>query len=80
MKRLFLVAVAVVALVASGCRSGGCGSCSSKGHSSPWLHCDPPCYGKSLQRNTRQVMDFVDVYLLNYDRHDPYRCDPCLGN
>ena len=39
-----------------------------------------PCYGKSFQRDGRQMMDFVDVYFLNYDKHDPYRCDPCLGD
>jgi len=42
--------------------------------------CGPKCYGKNYQRALRQEMDFVDVYFLNYDKHDPFRCDPCLGD
>ena len=42
--------------------------------------CDSPCYGKSLRRDYRQIGDVVNVYFLNYDKHDPYRCDPCLGD
>jgi hypothetical protein len=38
-------------------------------------HCEKPCYGKT-PADGRQMMDFVDVYFLNYDKHDPYRCDP----
>jgi hypothetical protein len=81
-KRLMTLAVAVVALTAAGCSSSGrCGSsCGTKSASTPWLHCEPPCYGKNLKRSSRQMMDFVDVYFLNYDRHDPFRCDPCLGD
>lgn len=65
LKRLMTVALAVSSLALTAC----CG-----------LHCEKPCYGKSLQRDGRQMMDFVDVYFLNYDKHDPYRCDPCLGD
>lgn len=42
--------------------------------------CGPKCYGKSYSRAARQEMDFVDVYFLNYDKHDPFRCSPCLGD
>lgn len=67
LKRLLTAALAVSSLGLAGC-------CSS------WFHCEPPCYGKSFQRSSRQMTDFVDVYFLNYDKHDPYRCDPCLGD
>ena len=63
LKRLLVLAVAVVGLTAAGCAKCGC-----------------KCYTKSLQRDQRQMMDFVDVYFLNYDRNDPFRCDPCLGD
>lgn len=70
MKRLLILAVAVFTLGLA-----GCSSCGGSG-----LHCEKPCYGKNFQRSGRKMMDFVDVYLLNYDRHNPYRCDPCLGD
>ncbi len=65
LKRLLVLAVAVGSIALSGCRC---------------LHCECPCYGKSLCRDTRKMMDFVDIYFLNYDRNDPYRCDPCIGD
>ena len=68
LKRLLTVALAVASLAATAC---SCGT---------GLHCEKPCYGKSFKRDGRQMMDFVDVYFLNYDKHDPYRCDPCLGD
>ena len=42
--------------------------------------CSKPCWGKALQRDARQMGDFVDEYFLTYDKHDPFRCDPCLGD
>ena len=77
MKRLMTLMVAAAALTVAGCSS--CGSCGRSSGSS-LLHCEKPCYGKSFQRDGRQMMDFVDVYFLNYDKHDPLRCDPCLGD
>ena len=76
LKRLLTLVALVGTLAVAGCSS--CKSCSSG--SGGLLHCESPCYGKSLQRDGRQIMDFVDVYLFNYDKHDPYRCDPCLGD
>ena len=69
LKRLLALLVAVAGLTLSGC---GC--------SGGYLHCEPPCYGRSYHRAAVHMMDFVDVYLLNYDKHDPYRCEPCIGN
>jgi hypothetical protein len=66
LKRLMTLAVAVATLTVAGCCGGG--------------SCGPKCYGKNYQRALRQEMDFVDVYFLNYDKHDPFRCDPCLGD
>jgi hypothetical protein len=65
LKRLLVLAVLTVSLTLTAC----CGC----------LRCESPCYGKSFCRAGRQMVDFVDVYFLNYDKHDPYRCDPCLG-
>ena len=75
MKRLMTLMAAAAALTIAGCSSGG--SCGSGGS---LLHCEKPCYTKNLHRSGRQMMDFVDVYFLNYDKHDPLRCDPCLGD
>jgi hypothetical protein len=69
LKRLLTLFAAVALLTVSGC-SAACVR----------LHCEPPCYCCSFQRSTRQMMDVVDLHLLNYDRHDPYRCDPCIGD
>ncbi len=69
MKRLLLLAAVAAALGLA-----GCSACNDP------FHCERPCYAKSFQRDGRKMMDFVDVYLLNYDKHDPYRCDPCLGD
>ncbi|MCC7138317.1 MAG: hypothetical protein IT460_07830 [Planctomycetes bacterium] len=77
-KRVVTLALAAAALFVAGCSS--CNSCKTPSRGATLLHCDPPCYGKALQRSARQVMDVVDVHFLNYDRHDPYRCDPCIGN
>ena len=77
LKRLATLGVLVVALATAGCSS--CGSCGSSSSGS-LLHCESPCYFKSFHRDARQMMDFVDVYFLNYDKHDPYRCDPCIGD
>jgi hypothetical protein len=79
LKRLLIVAAAVGAFGFAGCSSG---SCSKGGCKGPvCLHpCECPCYSKNYCRKSRQMMDFIDVYFLNYDRHDPYRCDPCLGD
>ncbi len=79
LKRFVMVAlVAVAGFLASGC-SSGCGSCGKSG-GGLFHPCESPCYGKAYHRNVRQMTDFVDVYFLNYDRHNPYRCDPCLGD
>ena len=69
--------VTIVAL-AGALGAAGCGSCGGGGGG--FLHCESPCYGASFHRDARQMMDFVDVYFLNYDRHDPYRCEPCIGD
>ena len=75
LKRLLVVAGVVGSFALAGCSSGGCGTGKCGGP--VCLHpCESPCYSKSLCRNTRKMMDFVDVYFLNYDRHDPFRCDP----
>ena len=79
LKRLMTLVVAAAALTVAGCKSNSCGGCS-KSSSGSLLHCEKPCYGKSFKRDGRQMMDFVDVYFLNYDKHDPFRCDPCLGD
>jgi hypothetical protein len=77
LKRLLVVLVAVVGLTLAACSScGGCGG----GGGGCFHPCESPCYGRSFCRATRQMTDFVDVYFLNYDRHNPYRCDPCLGD
>ncbi len=80
MKRLMTLVASVAVLTVAGCSSrGSCGSsCGSSGGN--WPHCEKPCYGQSFKRDGRQMMDFVDVYFLNYDKHDPFRCDPCLGD
>ena len=78
LKRLMLVVVAMVSLTLA-----ACSSCSSPGGCSGPIcthPCECPCYSKNSCRHTRQMMDFIDVYFLNYDRHDPYRCDHCLGD
>jgi hypothetical protein len=86
-KRVLVALGMVGALAAAGCSSGGCGSCStaprcgSTGFGCVCLHpCESPCYCRALCRNTRKMTDFIDVYFLNYDRHDPFRCDPCAGD
>ena len=76
LKRLLTLVALIGTLAVAGCSS--CKSCSSGGGG--FLHCESPCYGSSLHRDARQMMDFADVYFFNYDKHDPYRCDPCLGN
>jgi hypothetical protein len=43
-------------------------------------HCECPCYCQALKRDSRQIMDVIDVHFLNYDRHDPFQCDPCIGD
>lgn len=75
LKRVMTLVLAVVLLGMAGCSS--CGSCSSRG---AFLHCECPCYARSFQKDAYHIMDFVDVYFLNYDKHDPYRCDPCIGD
>jgi len=70
-KRLAILVGAVASLSFAGC-SGSVGCVRA--------HCEPPCYCCSLQRDTRQIMDVIDVHFLNYDRHDPFRCDPCIGD
>ena len=77
MKRLMTLMAAVATLTVAGC--GSCNSCGGS-ESHGLLHCERPCYGKNLQREGRQMMDFVDVYFFNYDKHDPFRCSPCLGD
>jgi len=67
LKRVLTLVAAVGLLMITGCCGTG-------------VHCEKPCYGKSFQRSGRQIMDVVDVHLLNYDRHNPFRCDPCLGD
>ena len=62
--------LAILAVVVAGLATTGCGL----------LHCEPPCYGCAYRRAGRQMMDFVDVYFLNYDKHDPFRCDVCIGD
>jgi hypothetical protein len=83
LKRL-LVAVALVAtFTLTGCSSSSsCGSCSGSSSCGPGgcLRCESPCYGRSFCRHGRKMVDFLDVYFLNYDRHDPFRCDPCAGD
>jgi hypothetical protein len=69
LKRLLLSVGLIGVLAATGCCGGG--GC---------LRCETPCYGKNLCRHGRQMTDFLDVYFMNYDRHDPYRCDPCAGD
>lgn len=78
LKRVMTLVVAVGLLTTAGCSSkGGC----SSGPCWPLkAHCESPCYCKSFQRSSRQIMDVIDVHLLNYDRHDPFRCDPCIGD
>ncbi len=76
LKRFLVALVAVAGFATAGC-SSSCGSCKGGGLLHP---CESPCYGKAYHRNVRQMMDFTDVYFLNYDRHNPYRCDPCLGD
>jgi hypothetical protein len=66
LKRLLLVVGLIGVLVTTGC----CGC----------LRCESPCYGRNLCRHGRQMVDFLDVYFVNYDRNDPYRCDPCAGD
>ena len=76
LKRLLTLVALIGTLAVAGC--GSCNSCSSGGGG--YLHCESPCYGKSFHRDARKIMDFTDVYFLNYDNHDPYRCDPCIGD
>jgi hypothetical protein len=64
LKRLMLLAVAAVTLGLTGC-------CA--------LTCESPCYGKHFQREAGEIADCLNLNLLNYDKHDPYRCDPCSG-
>jgi hypothetical protein len=79
LKRVAVLAVLVVSLATTACSScGGCGSGAYAGGG--FLHCEPPCYGRAYHRAARQMMDFVDVYFLNYDKHDPFRCDVCVGD
>jgi hypothetical protein len=42
--------------------------------------CEKPCYGCSFRRDARQITDCLNLHLLNYDKNDPYRCDPCAGD
>lgn len=83
LKRVLTLVVAAGLLFTAGCSSkGGCG-CKSTGDGICFPvkpHCEKPCYCKSMQRSSRQIMDVIDVHLLNYDRHDPFRCDPCIGD
>jgi hypothetical protein len=74
LKRLLLSVGLLGALTAAGCSAGGCGG------GGPCLRCESPCYGASFCRHGRKMVDFIDVYFLNYDRHDPFRCDPCAGD
>ena len=76
LKFLMTLVLAVVLLGTTGC----CSSCGCGGNRSAFLHCECPCYAKSFQKDAYHIMDFVDVYFLNYDKHDPYRCDPCIGD
>lgn len=69
LKRLLTLVVAAAALTVTGCGCNG-----------GFLHCERPCYGKAFRRDARQMTDFVDTYFLTYDKHDPFRCDPCLGD
>ena len=78
LKRLVVLLGAVAALAVSGCSCNGCTTCSSRGPI--LLHCQCPCYDQAIRRDTRQIMDVIDVHFLTYDRHDPYQCDPCLGD
>ena len=64
LKRLMLLAVAAATLGLTGC-------CA--------LTCESPCYAKSFQRDAGEIADCFNLYMLNYDKHDPYRCDPCAG-
>jgi hypothetical protein len=82
-KRLLLAVGLVGALTSTGCSSGSCapGPTCGRGFACICLHpCEKPCYCASICRHTRKMTDFVDVYFLNYDRHDPFRCDPCAGD
>jgi hypothetical protein len=76
MLKRFLTLVGAVALLTV----GGCCSSCNHGGGTVIGHCECPCYGKALQRDGRQIMDVIDVHFLNYDRHDPFRCDPCIGD
>ncbi len=78
-RALVVAFVAVAGFAAAGCSSSGCGSCGGGG-GGLFHPCESPCYGKNYGRSVRQMTDFVDVYFLNYDRHNPYRCDPCIGD
>jgi hypothetical protein len=69
LKRLLVLVLLAASLTLSACCVGG--GC---------FRCERPCYGKSFCRAGRQMVDFVDVYFLNYDKNNPYRCDPCLGD
>ena len=75
LKRLLAVVAATATLAVSGCST--CKSCSSGGS---FLHCEKPCYGRAWQKNANNIMEFTDTYFLNYDKYDPYRCDPCVGH
>jgi hypothetical protein len=79
LKRLATLGLVVAALATAGCKSSSCVGCSSASDRT-FLHCERPCYCRAFQKDARQIMDFVDIYLLNYDKHDPYRCDPCLDD
>ena len=78
LKRLAILVAAVAGIALTGCSCPGSYCGGSIGCIRP--HCEPPCYCCSLQRDTRQIMDVIDVHFLNYDRHDPFRCDPCIGD
>ena len=79
LKRLAILAVLVVGLATTACSCNSCGA-GPCGQNGGFLHCECPCYGQAYHRAGRQIMDFVDVYFLNYDKHDPYRCDVCAGD
>ncbi|MBL9087630.1 MAG: hypothetical protein JNM10_10870 [Planctomycetia bacterium] len=79
LKRVLTLVVAAGLILTAGCSSGG-GRCSGGLCMPVKPHCEKPCYCKSFQRSSRQIMDVIDVHLLNYDRHDPFRCDPCIGD
>lgn len=80
LKRVSVLLAAAALLVTAGCSSRKGGGCADGLCFPAKLHCEKPCYCKHLQRSSRQIMDVVDLHLFNYDRHDPFRCDPCLGD